>query len=125
MNQDPIPHQIASRLGLTLDPSSYQKMDHQSFERIALASTQMYEGLYGENFRAVYVEKARVGCGHSKVGVLVFENFLRVSLLPDEGTGHEKKCVGVQELMISHEGPYGLGVHHECEFDGFGSRTRG
>lgn len=79
MNQDPLAHQIASQLSLSLNPSSYQNMDSNTFSRISLAAAQIYEGLYGENYRAVYVEKTRVGCGHSKVGVLVFEGFLRVS----------------------------------------------
>jgi hypothetical protein len=79
MNQDPLAHQIAAQLSLSLNPSSYQNMDSNTFSRISLAAAQIYEGLYGENYRAVYVEKTRVGCGHSKVGVLVFEGFLRVS----------------------------------------------
>lgn len=82
MNQDPVPHSLAPQLNLSLDPSSYHKMSTEDFGRLSLASAQVYEGVYGENFRAVWVEKKRVGCGHSKVGVMVFEGFLRVSVGP-------------------------------------------
>jgi len=80
MHQDPVSHLVARKLNLDLSPSSYRPMESDTFDKISKAAAEGYEKIYGENFRAVYCRKVRSGCAHSKVGVLVYEGFLRVSL---------------------------------------------
>jgi hypothetical protein len=75
---DPLSHLTSQHLGIPLD-SSNRPPSPESFEQISRACAQGYEKIYGENFRACYVNKTRAGCGHSKVGCLVFDGFLRVS----------------------------------------------
>lgn len=86
MTQDAIAHQVASQLGLAYDPA--KNLFDSTFDRIAAACAQAYEKMYGSNFRALYCRKAKQGCAHSKVGVLVYEGYLRVSVEVEQVAYH-------------------------------------
>lgn len=78
LSMDPVPRLLAQRLNIPFETSSPRPLPTEQFELLAQASQQGYSEIYGPNFRAVYPEKKRQGAAHSKLGVIVYDGWLRV-----------------------------------------------